>query len=356
MLPLPNEQPIMQTIMQTVNLQTVNACLLRAFETMSHDVLNIIAEYYYCPLVNTAFRNNRLKHRFLGNVYDAEGENDEESDAPMSLPIHVFANMSHQRMEFTATGRSLLVKDWNSCDDNTIIFESSICGVFTSGNYTLVVTDVSNGSGSLRFQVHFLDARDVSNMAIRAVRNFSNREVIIFAHDGRIISKRSNRLYIYDMRLTHITTIPFADENLERIALIGGNVIVQGSHVVNNNLHYSYYELDLEDYTLEEIHPEDVNEGELQSPLSPHSSEDEDDEEAPQDAAQAVVEPVNVEAVEQRDPNDISHYFVSDEEYYEGMSEEEYYRTSEEEYYRTSEEEYYRTNEESELGKRKSRD
>ena len=336
-MPLPPE--VLTIIMQTINLQTVNDCLLRTFEAMSRDVLNIIAEYYYCPPVVTAFRNNRLEHRFLGNVYDTEGENDEESDIPMSLPIHVFANMFQRRMEFTAIGRTLRVEDRNSHNSNVFHFDSSICGVFTSGNFTLVVTDLSNGSGPFRSRVHFLNTGDVSDMEIREVRTFPNDEIIIFAHDGHIISSRFNQLHIYDMGFNHVCTFQFT-EKLGRIALIDGNIIVQGSRVDRNIVHYSYYELDLEDYTLEEVHPEDVNEGEVQVPQSPPSSDDEDDEEAPQAVAQIDNEPANAEVIEQRDPNDISHYFVSDEEYYGGMSEEEYYRMSEA----------------SDLGKRKSRE
>jgi len=341
--------------LQSSNLQIIKSYLLRNTNYFDQDVIGIIAEFYYCPRIITMFQNNKLVHRFLGNVHSTEGENDDELDEPSSLPIHMFANMFERSMEFIASGSELTIQDWYSCDSNRLRFDSAICDVFASGNYTLVATDASGRSRDFRFQAHLLDTRDVSNANIVSVLNVPNGEIVAFMHDEHIITKRSNQLYIYDMNFNMVSTIRFPD-TMGTVALINDRIIVQGSRDVGDVLHFTYYILDIEDITLTRILSSDVNEGDSQITLPPQSSDDEDSEddeeeeveadvagvpaevepanaEAPPaevepanaEAPPAVVEPANAEAppavVEQRDPNDISHYFVDDEEYYRDDSE-----------------------------------
>ena len=339
-----NLQPInLQPInLQTSNLQIIKSHMSRNINYLNEDVLGIIAEYYYCPRVITTFQDNKLVHRFLGNVHSTEGENDDEMDEPSSLPIHTFANMFERSMEFRASGSELTIQDWYSCDFNRLRFDSAICSVFASGNCALVTTDTLGRSRDSRFQVNLLDTR---NMNMVAVRNVPNGEIVVFIHDGNIITKRSNQLYIYDMNFNLLSTISFPI-TLGTVALINDRIIVQGSRAVGHTVHFAYYALDIEDITLTQVHSSEVNVGVHQITLSPHSSDDSEDDEpanagVPEEAEPAnagvpeddepanagvpeEAEPANAEVpaeVEQRDHNDISHYFIDDNEYYRDESE-----------------------------------
>ena len=253
-------------------LRTVEIYLKRL--KLIPDVCELIMQFYYCRPPVAVFRKNMLEYRFLNRVYDTEGDNNPEfPDTSLALPINMLANMNNRSIQFTAVRNILSIQDRQCCLTNRIEFSSNISAVFGSGNLTVVaIDDPCNRHFN---HMALIDTQNVSNMRTIFAVVMPGHEILRFIHNGKIITTRERHLIIYDWHFNPIAKIRDLYA-LSNFALINNRIIAQHSRFAQQTIYYTYYEVDLDNLTIVEINAAEVNEGDSQLPISPHSSDDDD--------------------------------------------------------------------------------